>query len=376
MHGALSSAVLHVPWNCVLPQDAMELMQRDSSPNPCVLRLIDANLDRAREGLRVVEDWCRFGLEREDLVISLKDWRQRLGRLHHRPYKEARSTSTDRGTGLEHPAQLDRSSPDQVVAANCGRVQEALRVIEEFARPIDASLAKEASAIRYGLYDLEVTCLQATTGHRRRNRLEDCNLCLITAPGANLTSKLEAALCSGIAMVQYRSKDGSDQQNFKEATDVQAQCRKRGALFIINDRVDFALALDADGVHLGQDDLSTAVARQLLGPEKLIGRSTHSLEEVEQAQGEGCDYLGIGPVFPTAVKADRAAVGPELVKQAELLSRIPMFAIGGISSSNIHEVIATGCRRVAVIGAVMSAQDPKTAGLELMRSLTRQTLNS
>ena len=98
----------------------------ESSLDPRVARLIDANLDRAREGLRVVEDWCRFGLERDDLVISLKDWRQRLGKLHQERYKRARSTVTDPGAGMEHPAQLDRHSPRQVVEANCGRVQEAL----------------------------------------------------------------------------------------------------------------------------------------------------------------------------------------------------------------------------------------------------------
>ena len=375
MHGAFSSAVLHVRWKCDLPQDATELMERDSSANPCVLRLIDANLDRAREGLRVVEDWCRFGLEREDLVISLKDWRQRLGRRHLQVYKNARSTSTDTGAGLEHPAQLDRFRPDQVVAANCGRVQEALRVIEEFARVIDAPLAKEASAIRYGLYDLEVTCLQATTGQRRRTRLGDCNLCLITAPAPDLRDKLDAALSSGIAMVQYRSKSGSDRQNLKEAFELQDLCRARGALFIVNDRIDFALALDADGVHLGQDDLPTDVARQLLGPDKLIGRSTHNLDDVAEAQRDGSDYIGIGPVFSTAVKAERKPIGPDLVKKAVGISSLPMFAIGGITASNIQEVIATGCRRVAVIGAVMSAQDPQTAGLKLMQSLTQQTLS-
>ena len=132
--------------------------------DPQVDRLIDANLDRAREGLRVVEDWCRFGLERDDLVITLKDWRQRLGRLHRDQYKQARSTATDGGAGLEHPAQLDRHSPRQVVAANCARVQEALRVLEEFTRGGDPLLASESAAIRYGLYDLEVSCLNATRG--------------------------------------------------------------------------------------------------------------------------------------------------------------------------------------------------------------------
>ena len=347
----------------------MKAMGCDPGLDPRVARLIDANLDRAREGLRVVEDWCRFGLDREDLVVTLKDWRQRRGRLHQDRYKKARSTSTDTGAGLGHPAQLDRHSPRQVVAANCGRVQEALRVLEEYGRSIDAPLAKEAAAVRYGLYDLEVTCLEATAGSNRRRRLEDCRLCLITSPSDRLIATVDAALHSGVAMVQYRAKDGSDLERFEEARSLAELCHQHGALFIVNDRIDLALAVDADGVHLGQDDLPTAVARRLIGTERLLGRSTHNLEQVRQANDEACDYLGLGPVNNTAVKPDRAAVGSELVARALQLSERSIFAIGGITSSNLDQLTGVGCRRVAVIGAIMGADDPGAACVELLRQL-------
>ena len=347
----------------------MKAMGCDPGLDPRVARLIDANLDRAREGLRVVEDWCRFGLDREDLVVTLKDWRQRLGRLHQDRYKKARSTSTDPGAGLGHPAQLDRHSPRQVVAANCGRVQEALRVLEEYGRSIDAPLAKEAAAVRYGLYDLEVTCLEATAGSNRRRRLEDCRLCLVTSPSDRLIATVDAALRSGVAMVQYRAKDGSDLERFEEARSLAELCHQHGALFIVNDRIDLALAVDADGVHLGQDDLPTAVARRLIGTDRLLGRSTHNLEQVRQANDEACDYLGLGPVNNTAVKPARAAVGSELVAHALQLSERPIFAIGGITSSNLDQLTGVGCRRVAVIGAIMGADDPGAACVELLRQL-------
>ena len=347
----------------------MKAMGCDPGLDPRVARLIDANLDRAREGLRVVEDWCRFGLDREDLVFTLKDWRQRLGRLHQDRYKKARSTSTDTGAGLGHPAQLDRHSPRQVVAANCGRVQEALRVLEEYGRSIDAPLAKEAAAVRYGLYDLEVTCLEATAGSNRRRRLEDCRLCLVTSPSDRLIATVDAALRSGVAMVQYRAKDGSDLERFEEARSLAELCHQHGALFIVNDRIDLALAVDADGVHLGQDDLPTAVARRLIGTERLLGRSTHNLEQVRQANDEACDYLGLGPVNNTAVKPARAAVGSELVAHALQLSERPIFAIGGITSANLDQLTGVGCRRVAVIGAIMGADDPGAACVELLRQL-------
>ena len=347
----------------------MKAMGCDPGLDPRVARLIDANLDRAREGLRVVEDWCRFGLDREDLVVTLKDWRQRLGRLHQDRYKKARSTSTDPGAGLGHPAQLDRHSPRQVVAANCGRVQEALRVLEEYGRSIDAPLAKEAAAVRYGLYDLEVTCLEATAGNNRRSRLEDCRLCLVTSPSDHLIATVSAALRSGVGMVQYRAKNGSDLERFEEARSLAEICHQHGALFIVNDRIDLALAVDADGVHLGQDDLPTAVARRLIGTDRLLGRSTHNLDQVRQANAEACDYLGLGPINNTAVKPDRNAIGSELVAHAMQLGERPIFAIGGISSANLDQLIEVGCRRVAVIGAIMGADDPGAACAELLRLL-------
>ena len=343
----------------------------ESSLDPRVARLIDANLDRAREGLRVVEDWCRFGLERDDLVISLKDWRQRLGKLHREHYKQARSTATDPAAGLDHPAQLDRHSPHQVVEANCGRVQEALRVLEEYGRSVDAPLAAEAAAIRYGLYDLEVTCLKATGGNSRRNRLQDCQLCLITAPCPDLIERVTAALRSGVAMVQHRCKSGSDRSRLAEAKALAALCQDHGALLIINDRIDLALAVDADGVHLGQDDLPTGVARGLIGPDRLLGRSTHDLDQVAEANREDCDYLGLGPVNTTAVKPERPAIGAELVGQALAITQKPVFAIGGITQGNLSQLTAVGCRRVAVIGAIMGSNTPAESSQSLLNSLSR-----
>ncbi len=345
----------------------------ETSLDKRVARLIDANLDRAREGLRVVEDWCRFGLEQQDLVVRIKDWRQRLGRLHHDSYKQARSTSTDTGAGLEHPAQLDRHSPDHVVAANCARVQEALRVLEEYGRNIDPALAAEAAVIRYGLYDLEVACLNATLRARRRAKLQDCRLCLITTPCDDLSDRVQAALQNGVSMVQYRCKAGNDRERLEEAQQLRQLCTRFGALLIINDRVDLALAVDADGVHLGQEDMPSEVARALLGSARLLGRSTHSIDQVHQAQQEPIDYLGFGPIHSTAVKPERSAVGLESVRDATAISQRPVFAIGGITSTNLPALIAAGGQRVAVIGAIMHADDVGQACRQLLQHLDHAT---
>ena len=344
-----------------------------------VLRLLDANLDRAREGLRVIEDWCRFGLDRADLVARSKDMRQRLGRLHDERYKRARDAAGDVATGMAHPAQREREQPQAVVAANCGRVQEALRVLEEFGRGVDDRLAEEAAAVRYALYDLEVDVMRASAGgQERRERLRAARLYLVTSPSPRLEAVVEAALEGGVRLVQYRAKDGSlgpdgqpitDAVRLQQAQALRQLCSRHGALFLVNDRIDIALAVDADGVHLGQGDLPPALARQLLGPEKLIGRSTHALAQLQQAMRDGCDYVGVGPVNATPTKPGRQPVGLDYVRQAAAESAIPFFAIGGIEKDNLSSVLATGATQVAVVRAITEAADPAQAARELLEVL-------
>ena len=344
-----------------------------------VLRLLDANLDRAREGLRVVEDWCRFGMNRTDLVARLKDLRQRLGLLHQSRYKQARHTAGDVAAGMAHPAQEQRLQPEQVLAANCGRVQEALRVLEEFGRGVDPQLVAEAAAIRYALYDLEVELLRAAgSGDQRRSQLLDCKMYLVTSPSPRLEAVVESALQGGVRLVQYRAKEGSrapdgqpitDAVRLEQASALRQLCSRYGALFLVNDRIDLALAVDADGVHLGQGDLPPALARQLLGPERLIGRSTHAISQLRQAVADGCDYVGVGPVNATPTKPGREPVGLDYVRQAAAERSIPLFAIGGIEPGNLAAVQAAGAERVAVVRAITEAPDPAQASRELITML-------
>lgn len=336
-------------------------------------RLLDANLDRAREGLRVLEDWCRFGLNRPDLVTRFKDLRQRLGRCHRWVYKMARHAASDGAAGLTHPAQEERLDPLAVLAANAGRVQEALRVLEEFGRASDPALAEEAARIRYILYDLEVDCLRgsSTTATARKERLNSCHLYLITAPCPDLLDMVEAALIAGVRVVQYRPKQEpcTDLERYEQARALRQRCLQHGALFLVNDRLDLALAVDADGVHLGQDDLPVQVARRVLGPERLIGRSTHGPDQLRQAIAEGCDYVGVGPVYATPSKPGRRAVGMDYVATAARESSIPWFAIGGIDATNLRGVQEAGARRVAVIRAITGASDPQGATRDLLQQL-------
>ncbi|MFZ9753562.1 MAG: thiamine phosphate synthase [Cyanobium sp.] len=336
-------------------------------------RLLDANLDRAREGLRVLEDWARFGLDRPDLVSRCKDLRQQLGLIHRESYKWARHTASDGAAGLGHPAQAKRQDPTAVVAANAARVQEALRVLEEFGRPHDPELATVAARARYALYDLEVDLLRAHgSGAERRALLGRCRLYLIIGSGTTAQAAAAAALRAGVRILQYRPKDGvarDDRQLLEEARLLRLLCQQHGALFLVNDRIDLALAVEADGVHLGQADLPVAVARRLLGADRLIGCSTNALDQLERAVAEGCDYVGVGPVNATPTKPGRDPVGLAYVAAAAARCPIPFFAIGGIDAATLPAVIAAGASRVAVVRAIGAAADPGAAAADLLTRL-------
>ena len=343
-----------------------------------IARLLDANLNRAREGLRVVEDWCRLGLQRPELVARLKDYRQRLGQCHPPTLKQERHAASDPATGLSHQAQQERSTPQQVVAANCARVQEALRVLEEFGRHGTAELAATAATIRYGFYDLETVLLAS---QERYQTLRQARLYLVTQPAPELLGVVKTCLEAGLRLVQYREKspqpgeDGvTDLQRFRTATALRQLCWDHGALFIVNDRVDLALSVEADGVHLGQEDLPPVAARRLLGPERLIGRSTHCLDHLRQAVADGCDYVGVGPVHATPTKPGRSPVGLDYVRQATACSPVPCFAIGGVNLENAHQAMGSGAHGVAVVRALMGASDPGVVTRQLLQVIETAAL--
>lgn len=341
------------------------------SHQTAVDRILDANLDRAREGLRVVEEWCRFALQRPELVQQLKDYRQRLGQVHGERLKLARHAATDPAAGLGHAAQAERLAPLQIVTANCARAQEALRTLEEFGRGCEPEVAAVAATIRYGLYDLETRLLAS---QQRHEQLRRTRLYLVTRPVPNLIEMVETCLEAGLRLVQYREKAGSgpasqdrsDGDKLRTAEALRQLCDHYGALLIVNDRVDFALAVNADGVHLGQGDMGPVTARHLLGPDRIIGRSTSCMEQLQQAVQDGCDYVGTGPVHATPTKPGRQPVGLNYVREANDWSPIPCFAIGGVDTRCAPEVMAAGAHGLAVVRAVLDAGNPGGATRQLL----------
>ena len=327
------------------------------SMQPALYRILDANLDRAREGLRVIEEWCRFGLNDIALTEQCKHWRHELAQWHQSELRAARNTPDDPGTALTHPQEAVRSSVEQVLQVNFVRVEEALRVLEEYGKVYRSDLAIAAKQMRYQVYTLESRLLSA----HRRQMLESARLYLITSPSDALFSTIESALQGGAMLVQYRDKETDDSTRLKNAQKLRQLCREYGALFIVNDRVDLAIAVDADGVHLGQEDLPIEWARQMLGQHKIIGRSTHNAEELDRAVAEGADYIGVGPVYETPTKAGRPAAGLDYVRYAAEHCSIPWYAIGGIDTQNIHEVLSAGAERVSIVRAIMQSDQPTFA---------------
>jgi thiamine-phosphate pyrophosphorylase len=179
------------------------------------------------------------------------------------------------------------------------------------------------------------------------------------------------AIRGGADVLQFRDKTASDSAFLKETERLLSVTRRAGVPLIINDRVEIACVLGADGVHLGQEDLPIAAARRVLGSSALIGRSTHSLEQARAAEAEGASYIGCGPIFPTPTKPDYGSVGLELIGHVLEAVRIPVVCIGGIDAGTIESVLRAGATRIAVVRAVCAAADPESAARNLKQTLVQ-----
>jgi len=350
-------------------------MQNYNRTNPEDLRvyqIIDANLDRAREGLRVLEDWARFGLGRNSLVAKIKNYRQILGKNHLGIYKQSRNYTEDQCKGLTHQEQNNRKSPEQIISSNAARVQEALRVIEEFSRLQNQELSKITSKIRYEIYALEIDLLNLSNSMSLKRILKDNDLYVITDPKENLLKIIEDLLIAGVKIIQHRFKTGTDKDHLEEANQIKNLCKRYNSLFIINDRVDIALASNADGIHLGQDDLDLKNARKLLGYSKIIGISANNEIDISNALKEGCDYLGIGPVFKTSTKKDKKPLGIDKIKTLTKDLSIPWFVIGGVNTNNISYLKSHGFQKVALVSQLMNSEYPKEEAIIILKELLHE----
>jgi thiamine-phosphate pyrophosphorylase len=336
------------------------------------LRIIDANLNRIGEGLRVLEEFARLSLNDADLTGQLKNIRHKM--LHvdmelQQRLLQARDAAGDVGAGMEAPGEEKRRDVTETIIANARRVQESLRVMEEMAKAPGLALESESyQQARFALYTIEKELLSKMLRQDKVKRLAGLYVIIDTEflRGRSHTDVAAQAIRGGAKVIQLRDKKDSIRNFFTIAGELHRLCREHNVLFIVNDSLEVALAVNADGLHVGQDDLPVEVARRLLPIDKILGCSARTIDKAKKAQAEGADYLGVGAIYATATKTTAEVVGPGRIKEIKRGVNLPIVAIGGINKSNLSAVLKAGADAVAVISAVMGAADIEKATRQLV----------
>jgi len=329
-------------------------------------RIVDANLNRLTEGLRVIEDLMRFGWEdiryaeevkklRLDMADLFKAFRERL--------IDSRDAGHDPGLAISQTLAADgRRTTEEIIAANFKRTEEAARSLEEYLKLLHCyQAAKEVEVKRFKLYQLEQAVVRQSW-RRKRLRCLDTDIYGITASeyslGRSNPEVVQMMLDAGIKVIQYREKEKKMAEKYRECVAIRDLTAKYGAKLIVNDDVHLALAVAADGVHLGQDDLPVAKARELVGEGMIVGLSTHSPEQAREAVRQPVDYIGVGPIYRTFTKKDVCdPVGLEYLEYVVNHIDLPFVAIGGIKEHNIGPVIRKGARTVALVTEIVGAEN-------------------
>ena len=351
---------------------------------PGVCRLLDAAANRAREAMRVLEDYVRFILDDADLTQRLKTFRHQFQNvLQQFPMESrlaARNTDSDVGTELTADGEYQRVEFNDLVSANFSRLQESLRSLEEFSKMFDPLVARQFEQLRYQGYTLHKDVamyasrerneverpdapVNSGTPFRSISRLQNARLYAlvdIRSDESTFEQFITAIIAGGVDVIQLRDKQADDRTLLARSRIVK-ECiaaSGRNVLFMMNDRPDLAVLAGADGVHVGQEELPVALVRQIVG-NMLIGVSTHSMEQARQAVLDGADYIGVGPVFESATKEFTQFPGLEYLQEVATEVTLPAFAIGGITEERLGDVLQTGVSRLAVSSALLTAANPQ-----------------
>ncbi len=341
-----------------------------------VYRIIDANFNRGREAIRVVEDYCRFALNSVPLTERAKQLRHELsaavGKLDAGRLIACRDTPGDVGVGRKVDKQLKRTDLQDSFTAGCKRLTEALRTLAEVMQAINPDVAETIEKLRYDTYTLEKDIIVLSEPAEKFKRVRLYVIITSNLP-ADVISLTHKCVAGGADCIQLRAKNAEDNKLFALAAEFVQICKAGGILSVINDRADIAVTAGADGVHLGQNDLPVEQVRKLQLHPLIIGKSTHSLKELEDTCKEAPTYVSLGPVFPTPTKPNVPAVGLDYVKQGlEILADtgIGHVAIGGITTDNVEEVLETGANCISVCSAVTETRDPTAACRALKDKIT------
>lgn len=340
-------------------------------------RVLDANANRAREGLRVMEDAARFILDDAPLASELKGLRHTITShctaLLGGMTSSARDTAGDVGTQEDLPSECSRPDLVSVVEAAGHRASEALRALEEFAKVIDVEHALAFEKVRYQIYDLEaaVVSLLARSSPSTWRVQVILTESLCAKPWREV---VDAIVAGGADAIQIREKSMSDVELIRRVREVISVARPAGVSVIVNDRPDIAVAAGADGVHLGQDDFPVEEARKVIGSSMILGGSAHDLEEAERNLLAGCDYCGLGRMFLSETKPGVHEAGPGFLRQCvDKWPAWPHLAIGGVTTENIDVLIDHGASGVAVCFSVCGSENPEAEVSALRLALEHES---
>jgi len=342
-----------------------------------IYRILDANFNRAREALRVIEDCGRFVLNDPAITAMAKhfrsDLKETLDALPHAELIASRDTPGDLGREITSRTEPVRKDIEDVATAACKRLTEALRTIEEYTKIVAPQQSLDVERMRYDAYTLEQ---RLCTRFLVTQRFRDVKLYVMLSSGrcksGSLRAVARAAIAGGADAIQLREKDIDDDAFLAYAAELRELTDQTDRLLIINDRADIAAIVGADGLHLGQHDLPIPDARRLLRPGAFIGRSCHSVQQARQAINEGADYVALGPIYRTAIKKDLEPVGPGLLDEIrEVYDTVPLpiVAVGGINAENVAEVLQRGAKCVVVCSAINDADNPQAAAEAIRKQM-------
>jgi thiamine-phosphate pyrophosphorylase len=329
-----------------------------------LLRILDANYNRAVEGLRTLEEEARFRQNWSLWQGEFKKLRhllaEAIGHFSTQELLQARWAQGDVGPDNTLETEQQRKSLSDIRQAAASRIQQSLRCLEEFSKPVSPAAAEAFSKIRYQTYDLLAKYLLIFSRHGKI-LWNDATLYLLvdlSRQGSELSDHFKRLADSGADVIQVREKNVDDRRLLDSCMIAVEALKDFPTRLVVNDRVDIALLSQADAVHVGQEDLAPNAIRKLAGQSIAIGVSTHNQAQVIAAEKSQADYIGCGPTFPSTTKSFENFAGLEFLKVASQTTQIPAFAIGGITLENLPAVLASGIRRVAISGDVQNSKDP------------------
>ena len=363
-----------------------EMEENESEKNGSAVgiwRTLDASANRSAEAVRVLEDILRFCLNDAFLSQEAKAIRHELAVIFAQEDFQARIQLRDvlRDVGASSTASKSppRTELRHVFAANAARASQSIRSLEECSRVVMPRATTVFEQLRYRIYTLEKAAMTIIKSQKMFADIRLCVLLDVDQTQAEFKTLVGQLLDAGVRMIQLRDKKASTALLCERADTMLQQVRQHAemktgkrCLVLINDRADVAVAVNADGVHLGETDLPVNLARKVCGHEFIIGRTAHSIDEAKQAVREGVDYLGVGPCYPSTTKQFEYFASDAFLRDVSKEIQLPIFGIGGIASDNIDRLIHLGVTRVAIASSITGAADPGEK-CRLIRSLLPTT---